>query len=410
MTAPAPARRTAALAFIFVAVVIDMIALGVIIPVLPRLIEAFVGDIKGAAWINGVFVGVWALMQFVCSPILGSLSDRYGRRPVILISMTGLGLDYVLMALSPNLAWLLVGRIISGVTSSNISTAYAYIADVTPEEKRAGAYGMMGAAFGLGFILGPALGGVLGDISPRLPFWLAAGLSLINAAYGLLVLPESLPKDRRAPFSWKRANPVGSLVLLRSHPELSGLATVNFLAQCAHAVLPTVFVLYAGQRFGWTPRTVGLALAAIGVCSAVIQAGLTGWTVKRIGERATLSLALICGAVGFTIYGLAPNGWIFAAGLPIVSLWGMAGPSTQALMTRLVAPTEQGQLQGANMSLSSIAGVLAPLAFGLTYSAAIDAPPWAIGAPFYLAALFLLAAALVAQHAARAVERRAMVT
>src|SRR3954464_10674668 len=176
MTVPTSRRRTAALTFIFVAVVIDMIALGVIIPVLPRLIEDFVGSTRGAAWINGVFVGVWALMQFVCSPILGSLSDRFGRRPVILLSMTGLGLDYMLMALAPNLAWMLVGRIISGITSSSVSTAFAYIADVTPEEKRAGAYGMMGAAFGLGFILGPALGGVLGDISPRLPFWLAAGL------------------------------------------------------------------------------------------------------------------------------------------------------------------------------------------------------------------------------------------
>ena len=402
MTSAAPARRSAALSFIFIAVVIDMIALGVIIPVLPRLIEGFVGSTQGAAWINGVFVGVWALMQFVCSPILGSLSDRYGRRPVILLSMTGLGLDYMLMALAPNLAWMLVGRIVSGVTSSSISTAFAYIADVTPEEKRAGAYGMMGAAFGLGFILGPALGGVLGDISPRLPFWLAAGLCLVNALYGVLVLPESLAKDRRAAFSWKRANPVGSLVLLRSHPELAGLASVNFLAQCAHAVLPTVFVLYAGHRFGWTPKIVGLAMAGIGVCSAVIQGGLTGWVVKRLGERGTMSLALLCGAMGLAIYGLAPNGWIFAAGLPIVSLWGMAGPSTQALMTRLVAPTEQGQLQGANMSLSSIAGVIAPLAFGFAYSLSIGASPLALGAPFYLASVLLLAAALVAQGAARA--------
>jgi DHA1 family tetracycline resistance protein-like MFS transporter len=395
------ARRKAALSFIFVTVTIDMIALGVVIPVLPRLIEQFAGQARDAGWINGGFVGVWALMQFVCSPILGALSDRFGRRPVLLVSMIGLGLDYVLMALAPNLVWLLIGRIASGATSANATTAFAYIADVTPEEKRAGAFGMVGAAFGLGFILGPAIGGVLGDIAPRLPFWFATGLCLVNALYGFFILPESLPKDRRAPFAWRRANPVGSLALLRSHPELSGLAAVNFLAACAHAVLPSVFVLYAGHRFGWDAKTVGLTMGAIGVCSALVQAVVTGWSVKRFGERTTMVAGLASGAVGFAIYGLAPNGWIFAVGLPVMSLWGMAGPSAQALMTRLVAPTEQGQLQGANMSLAAIAGVISPLVFGFAYTLSVDLPGLGAGAPFYLASVLLLAGAAVAYRAGR---------
>jgi len=248
---PAGKPRRAAVAFILVTIALDMLALGMIIPVLPKLVERFMGgDTARAAEIFGAFTTVWALMQFLFSPLLGALSDRYGRRPVILLSNLGLGLDYIVMALAPTLMWLFVGRVISGITAASISTAQAYIADVTPPDRRAASYGLLGGAFGLGFILGPALGGLLGAIEPRLPFWAAAAFSLANAAYGLFVLPESLALDHRSGFSWRRANPVGSLLLLRSHPELSGLASANFFANLAHVVLPTVFVLYAGYRYG----------------------------------------------------------------------------------------------------------------------------------------------------------------
>ncbi|HEV2111233.1 MAG TPA: MFS transporter, partial [Gammaproteobacteria bacterium] len=243
-------NRKAAMAFILVTVVIDMLAFGMIIPVLPMLVQDFMGgDAVRAAELYGVFGTAWAIMQFFFSPLLGALSDRFGRRTVILISCTGLGLDFLLMATAPNVWWLLVGRIISGICAASISTAGAYIADTTPPERRAAAFGMIGAAFGIGFVLGPAMGGLLGHVSPRLPFWIAACMALVNACYGLFVLPESLPPEKRGKFSWKKANPVGALILLRSHPTLAGLATSTFLMDVAHAVLPSTAVLYMAYRY-----------------------------------------------------------------------------------------------------------------------------------------------------------------
>lgn len=278
----------AALAFIFVTAVLDIVAMGIIIPVLPGLIEEFVGSNARAGIINGVFIALWAAMQFVCSPIIGSLSDQYGRRPVILISCAGLAADYVLMALAPDLWWLALGRIIAGITSSSFTTIYAYMADITAPEKRARAYGLIGAAFSGGFVLGPVLGGFLGTVDPRLPFWVAAGLSGVAFLYGLLVLPESLPVGKRMTFSWARANPVGSLILLRRHTELSGLAIVNFLLYFAHHVFSAVFVLYAALRYGWGPGEVGLLLAMVGVLDMAVQGGLVGVVVKRFGDRTTM--------------------------------------------------------------------------------------------------------------------------
>src|SRR5438094_7457884 len=257
--ADTPPVRSGAAAFIFVTILLDMLALGLIIPVLPKLVESFVdNNTATAARIFGLFGTAWALMQFLFSPILGALSDRFGRRPVVLLSNFGLALDYVLMALAPSLSWLFVGRLISGITSASISTAFAYIADITAPEQRAAVFGKIGVAFGAGFILGPALGGLLGDIDPRLPFWLAAALSFANALYGVLILPESLPKERRSPWRWKSANPVGVLRLLASDRVLAGLSLANFFAQLAHVVLPSVFVLYATYRYGWAAQTVGL--------------------------------------------------------------------------------------------------------------------------------------------------------
>lgn len=394
----APPRR-AALAFIFVTVLLDMLALGSMIPVLPRLIVAMSGDDTArAAQVFGVFGTAWALMQFLFSPVQGALSDRFGRRPVVLASNLGLGLDYLVMAIAPNLGWLLAGRIVSGITSASVSTGFAYIVDVTPPERRAASFGMLGAAFGVGFVLGPALGGLLGEIGPRLPFWFSAALSLANGCYGLWILPESLPPERRSAFRLRMANPFGSLVLLRSHPRLIGLAGVHFLGQLAHVVLPSTFVLYATYRYGWSERVVGLTLAGVGVCSMIVQAGLIGRIVGWLGERRTLGLGLFAGAVGFSIYGLAPVGPMFWVGVPIMSLWGLTSPALQGLMTRLVGPSEQGQLQGANGSLQGIAGLIGPGIFTGTFAVFIGGlhcfglP----GAPFLLAALLLAAAFLLA--------------
>jgi DHA1 family tetracycline resistance protein-like MFS transporter len=401
MDAPAPVsgRRRAALAFIFITIALDMFALGMIIPVLPHLIEDFMGgDTAGAAKVYGVFGTVWALMQFLSMPVMGALSDRFGRRRVILLSNLGLGLDYVLMALAPNLAWLFVGRVISGITAASVSTGMAYIADVTPPERRAASFGKVGVAFGLGFVLGPALGGLLGSVDPRLPFWAAAAFSFANAMYGLFILPESLPPEKRRPFEWRRANPLGSLKLLRSHPELSGLAGVVFLSNLAHAALPATFVLYAGYRYGWDARDVGLAFAGIGVCSALVQGGLVGPLIRRVGERRVLLAGLACGALGFVAYGLAPTGALFLAAVPIVALWGLASPSAQGIMTRHIGPSEQGALQGAAGAVMGMATMIGPGLFAATFAwfigggARLRVP----GAAFLLAALLLAVGAVLA--------------
>lgn len=398
-----PARR-AAVVFIFVTVMLDVLALGIVIPVLPKLVESFVGgDTAKAARIYGLFATVWALMQFVGAPIQGALSDRFGRRPVILFSTLGLGLDYVFMALAPSVGWLFVGRVISGFTAASFSAASAYIADITPPEKRAAAFGLIGAAFGLGFVLGPALGGIVGEADPRLPFWIAAGLTLVNAAYGFFVLPESLPKELRRPFSWRRANPLGSLKLVRSREGLPGLATLGFLYQLSHYVFPSVFVLFAGYRFGWSERDVGLTLAATGVCSVIVQGGLVRRTVAKFGERRTLFIGIAGGVVGLVMYGLAPTGVLFLAAVPVFALVGFFNPAVQGLMTRRVEPTEQGQLQGVNSSLMGIAGLVGPVVFSNVFAsfvgpgAVMDLP----GAPFLLAALILLVALGIAWRTAR---------
>jgi MFS transporter, DHA1 family, tetracycline resistance protein len=389
----------AAVAFIFLTILLDMLALGLIVPILPKLVESFVdNDTARAARIFGLFGTAWALMQFVFSPILGGLSDRFGRRPVVLLSNFGLGLDYVLMALAPSLVWLFIGRIISGVTSASISTAFAYIADTTPPERRAAVFGKVGAAFGAGFVLGPAIGGLLGGLDPRLPFWAAAGLSLANALYGLLILPESLPHDRRSPFRWTSANPIGALHLLRSDRVLAGLSVVNFIAQLAHVVLPSTFVLYASYRYGWDAAAVGLTLATVGICAMAVQGADVGPIVTRLGERGALMLGLACGAAGFLIFGVASNGLLFWLGIPVMSLWGVSGAALQALNTRLVAPEQQGQLQGATNSVQSLSQLLGPFLFTLTFAYFIgpDAPAKLPGAPFLLASALLLLALVIA--------------
>lgn len=380
-----------ALAFIFCTVMLDVLSLGVMIPVLPTIVLGFMdGNTAGAAEVFGVFATAWGLMQVLFSPLLGALSDRFGRRPVILISCLGLGLDYIFMAIAPSLTLLLVGRIISGITAATISTSFAYIADVTTADSRARAFGIVGVAFGVGFILGPAIGGLLGGLDPRLPFWVSATACLINAGFGWFVLPESLPPERRMAFAWKRATPLGSLALLRAHRQLVGLASVDFLANLAHQVLPSVFVLYAAYRYGWDETAVGLTLAFVGACSALVQGLLVGPIVAAIGPRRTLVAGLLTGGLGMAIYGLAPSGIWFLVGVPVMALWGISGPAAMAMMSRRVSESEQGQLQGANSSVRSLASLLGPGLFTASFAWFLGPLP---GAPFVLAAILLATAA-----------------
>ena len=391
-------RRQAAIVFIFVTVTLDMLALGLIAPVLPKLILDFRGGntTSAASWL-GWFGTIFAVMQFVFSPVIGVLSDRFGRRPIILLSNLGLGLDYIVMALSPTIGWLFLGRVISGITASSIPTAFAYISDVVPKEKRAGAFGLIGVAFGLGFVLGPAIGGLLGDFDPRLPFWVAAGFSLINWLYGFLFVPESLSLENRKEFTLRRANPVGALVLLRSHPELWKLATLQFLAYTSHEVF-TIWALYAMYRYAWNQTTVGVSLAIVGICTAAISGGLTGRIVAWLGERRTLYIGQFFGAVGMTIAGLARGSALYLASIPVISMWNISFPAAQGMMTHRVSEREQGELQGAIQSLRSIAFIIGPFLFAQTFAWFIDPKrSFSIpGAPYYLAAAMLFVAMLLA--------------
>jgi len=392
-------QRRAAAAFIFITVTLDMLALGMIAPVLPRLIESFLGgNASTAAEMLGWFGTVFAAMQFFFSPVLGSLSDRYGRRPIVLLSNFGLGFDYLLMAWAPALNWLFLGRVISGLTSSSIPTAMAYMADVTPRERRAAAFGMLSAAFGLGFVLGPAVGGILGNVNPRLPFWVSGCLSLVNGLYGIFVLPESLAREHRMAFSWGRANPVGSLSLLRRHAMLM-LSSVLLLGYVAQQSLMNVYVIYADYRYGWSNRTVGLSLAVIGICSALYGGLLVKPTIARIGELRTVTIGLIGGAVGYAMFGLSKTGLVFWCGIPLLNLMSLTWPSIQGILSRKTGPAEQGQLQGAINSLRGIAGLAGPGLFTYIFSRSIGvkALVHSPGMPFYTAAAMLLSALVLAR-------------
>ncbi len=398
------ADRKAAMAFIYVTIVLDTLALGITIPVLPHLITNFVGDKAETAAIYGLLVTIWGLMQFLFSPLIGVLSDRFGRRPVLILSGFGLGLDYIIMATAQSLPWFFVGRILSGIMSSSFATAAAYVADVTPVERRAGAFGMVGAAWGIGFILGPAIGGVLGTFGIRIPFWGAAAFSLASASYGLFVLPESLSSEHRQRVAWRRANPIGSLTLLRSHPALLGLAGVTFVQFMAFQVLPTVFVLYAFDRFGWREFNVGLSLALVGALNITVQGGFVKRFIERFGERKALLTGLLFGSAAMVVWGLAPNDVVLLLAAFVFAPIGFVAPALQSLMTRRVGPSEQGQLQGANASIAGLTGAIGPIFFGLVYSFAIGyrAQFDLLGLPFLVAAILMLGAVGVAVRVTRA--------
>jgi len=397
------AKRHAALGFIFVTVLLDMLAFGIAAPPLPKLISDFLGgDTARASEYLGLFVTTFALMQFFFSPVLGMLSDRFGRRPVVLLSNFGLALDYLIMALAPSVRWLFLGRVLAGLSSSSIATATAYITDVTPPEKRSKAFGMLGAAFGVGFVVGPALGGWLGMHNPRLPFWVAGAASLLNACYGLFVLPESLaPENRQMRLNWKNANPIGALKLLRRHAELLGLAAVNFFGYVAHEVYLTVWVLYVMYRFGWNQRTIGMMLAVVGISSIICNGVLVGPVVSWLGERRALLAGLFFAGLGFAMYGWANSAWTFVAAITLNALWSLAAPTSQSLMTQRVSPSEQGELQGAIASLRGIAMIIGPQIFATTFAYFIAPAHLLPGAPWYLAALLLAVSLVIAVAVAR---------
>lgn len=398
-------RRPTVFAFILVTVLLDMLSLGIVVPVLPKLVVDFTGgDTEKAARIFGIFGATFALMQFLISPMRGVLSDRFGRRPLVLISNFGVAIDYILMALAPTAAWVFAGRVISGTTAGSIPLGYAYATDVTPPDKRAARFALLGVAISAGFIFGPALGGYASTISPRLPFWIAAGLSLVNASYGILLLPESLPRSRRAAFRWQRANPVGALVLLRSHSELVGLACVNFLINLAQAGLPSVGVLYMSYRYGWDERVIGLTMASFSIAGIIVQGVVVAPVTRQIGERATLALGLTFGGLGFVVLAMAWTGAAFWLGIPFVALWGLANPALLALMSRSVGGSEQGLLQGSNSSIIGIAGLFGPVLLTQTFAFAIGTGrAWQLpGAPFLVAAVLLAFAGIAAWRVTRA--------
>jgi DHA1 family tetracycline resistance protein-like MFS transporter len=392
-------QRQAAFGFIFASALMNSISFGLMIPILPNLIRQFTGgDTAHASEWNTYFATVWGVMQFFVGPVLGVLSDRFGRRTILLISNFGLAVDFLFMALAPTLGWLFVGRVLNGMTAASFSTGGAYVADITPPEQRAKNFGLLTSAFSFGFLLGPTLGGFLGDINIRLPFFVAAGMTTLNWFYGLLILPESLPPERRlARYDWSRANPVGALRLLRSHPGLLSLAGVAFLFQLAQIVLPQVFVLYTTWRYHWSLSMLGLTFPLTGILGVIVQMFLVGPAVKRFGERRLVLIGCAAGALGFAWYGSASVGWMYLLGAPIFAFSGFLMPGVQGLMSQRVPPNQQGQLQGANQSLQGIAGILGPPLYGLTFAFAVrhDATLHLGGLPIYLAgSLFVLAFAL----------------
>ncbi len=379
--------------FILVTLFIDILGIGIIIPILPELIKELLGNDAQAAVYYGVIISTYATMQFLCAPLLGALSDRYGRRPVILVSLFGLGTDYLIQGWAPSIGWLFLGRIVAGIMGSSITTANAYIADVSTPETRARNYGFVGAAFGLGFIFGPALGGLLGGVSLRLPFFVAAGLALVNWLYGYFVLPESLAPEHRSAVSWRKMNPIASLRRLGTYPLVAGLAVAFLFASMAQRGLENVWVLHSAYRYGWDMQTNGLTLGLVGVMAVLVQGLLIKPIVTRIGERRTVSVGMTASMLAFLAYGLASQGWMVPIIIVFGSLGGIALPAIQGLVAGTVLPSEQGKIQGAFTSLTSLTAIISPLVFtsGLfSFFTSGAAPVLLPGAPFFLSALLVL--------------------
>lgn len=385
-------RRSAALGFIFTTLLLDTIGFGLVIPVFPKLIQQLEHcDLSKASQYGGLLATCYAIMQFLFAPVLGNLSDRFGRRPVLLFSLLGFGLDYMFQGLAPSLGWLFVGRLIAGVTGASFTTASAYIADISTPENRAQNFGMIGVAFGLGFIIGPSLGGLLGGMGLRLPFFVAAGFSLLNTLFGYFVLPESLPSEKRRPFEWKRANPLGTLLAVRRYPSLAGLfVSVIFLYMAAHAV-QTTWPYYNMEKFKWTTAQVGFSLTVVGFLIALVQGVLIRPIIPRLGPQRSVYTGIILYTIGYVLFAFAFKGWMMYAILVPYCLGGIAGPALQSLLSGHVPANEQGELQGLLTSLMSLTSVFGPLLMTGLF-ACYTRPNGSLyfpGAPFLAGAIFL---------------------
>ncbi|MBI3439518.1 MAG: TCR/Tet family MFS transporter [Proteobacteria bacterium] len=387
-----------ALVFIFFTVLIDTIGFGIILPVMPRLLMALTGEPTAhVTLIAGFLLATYALLQFVCGPIMGNLGDRYGRRPVLLISLAAFAFDYLLMGFAPNVTWLFLGRAVAGIAGAVYSPAMAYIADVSAPEKRAQSFGMVGAAFGVGFILGPAIGGLLGSLGPRAPFFAAAGLAAINFLYGCFVLPESLPVERRRKFEWSRANPLGMLVALKRYPAVIAIAGAVVLWQLGHQVYPSTWSFFAKIRFQWSEFEIGASLAFVGILMAFTQGYLTGKIVPRIGEHRAIVLGISSGVLSMLVLAFATQSWLAYAGMAAGLLQGLAYPSMNAIMSKQVPANEQGELQGGVASMMSLTTIIGPLIMTQTLGrfSAPDAPIFFPGAAFILASALAICSLLI---------------
>jgi DHA1 family tetracycline resistance protein-like MFS transporter len=392
------ARTRRAIVFVVGVSLMNAVATMLVIPVLPRLITQFTGDTARAAYYVGLFATVFALTQFVMSPVLGSLSDRYGRRGIILSSAAGQGVQFVMMALAPNLFWLFAARIISGATAGSLPAINAYIADVVPPQERAVSFGWVSASTSAGFLLGPALGGLLGNIDVRLPFWVAAGLCLTNVVYGAIVMPESLTKDRRAAFTFAKANPIGALRFLAARPAVASLAVVYAMLLLAAQCMPNTIVLYTDYRFGWSAGQIGAYLTAVGVANMLVQAFVLKRFVTRFGEHAAVIVGFTCYTAAFLIYASAPMGAVFVLAAPFFALGSLVTPSVQAQATRRVAENEQGRLQGSLGAMTSLSGLIAPLIYTQIFAYAVGSGRAFLpaGSHMYVAAAFLALGAILA--------------
>lgn len=398
-------NRKAAIGFIFITLLIDVTGLGLIIPVVPKLIEDLLHttNISKVALIGGLLTFSYAIMQFLFAPVLGNLSDKYGRRPVLLFSLLGFGLDYLLLAFAPSIGWLFVGRIIAGITGASMTTASAYIADISTPETRAQNFGMIGAAFGLGFIVGPMIGGLLGEMGPRIPFLVAAGLALLNAAYGYFVLPESLDVSNRRAFDWKRANPISSLKNLSRFPAVAGLIVSFFLIYVASHAVQSNWSYFNIEKFKWSPKMIGISLAVVGVLVSLVQGVLVRFVNPKIGNEKSVYLGLGLYTIGLVLFGLASQSWMMFAFLVPYCLGGISGPGLQAIISGSVPSNEQGELQGSLTSVISITSIVGPLVMSnlFAFFTGPIAPFYFPGAPFMLAALLMLLSCFFAYKALR---------
>ena len=396
-------NRKAAIGFIFITLLIDITGLGLIIPIIPDLIEELLhtSDNSKASEYAGLLTLAYAATQFIFAPVLGNLSDKYGRRPVLLLSLLGFGIDYIFVSIAPSIGWLFVGRIIAGITGASFTTASAYIADISTPENRAQNFGMIGAAFGLGFILGPLIGGLLGELGTRVPFYVAAGLALLNCIYGYFILPESLDKEHRREFEWKRANPVGSLLQLKKYPAVGGLIISLILIYIAGHSVQSNWSFFNREKFSWTPKMIGISLGIVGLLVGLVQGVLVRVINPKIGNEKSIYLGLSLYALGLLLFAFASQGWMMFVFLIPYCLGGIAGPALQAIISGHVPPNEQGELQGALTSLMSATSIIGPplMTSLFAFFTKETAPVYFPGAAFFLGALLMIGSTYYAYRA-----------